>query len=777
MTIRTRMAPRHAAIGGISLIAMVSAAGATHAQQATADTASTTVQEVLVTAQKRTERLQDVPVSVAVVSANKLAQQNITSVHDLTLVVPSVSFNDSSNTRGQGMSIRGVGTLSFSDGVEPSVSTVVDGVVLGRQTGSMFDLIDIDHIEVLRGPQGTLFGKNSSAGVINIVTQRPADTFGGAYNFSYGELGETKAGATVTGPVVAGKLDARLTAYYDSNNGYIHDVTTGSDLNAQQQYGVRGKLLFTPNDSLDVLAIADYAMTTGNCCTPTIRSVTPNSLYYGKPYASYVGVTPGTDNEDTSADQNSVNQQSTAGISVEADQRLGGYTLTSISAYRQYNEYDNLDSDLIPLDLLDLNNANQKQQQASEELRIASPVHQPVEFVAGLFYFYQTLKTTTQTEGTLGALPPPEYFGSQVNRGITTNNEAVFGQATWHVTHGLSVIGGLRYTIDDQKAFFDRFKLPGAFTSMPLSVAGPPLTANDLSSNEQKSTVHAAIQYEFSPDLMVYASYSRGFKGAALNLLNFLSAAQVASGGYLVAPEIPTDYEVGFHATVLERRLQVNGTLFDEDFKNFQATAYDAAANSTTLVNAGELRSRGVELETIATPAHGLNLSANLAYTDAYFTDFPDAPCYPGELAVAGSRCHALGASDVQSLAGQPLNNAPRWSLTLGASYTHSLPWHDLTGYADVNYAYRSAVNYSLDEDPNTVQQGFGVVSLNTGVQFPAHKVRVGLFARNLFDTRYVSYIYPSSFQAGNASTKAGYSQFFSEDSRRIVGVAISGKF
>jgi iron complex outermembrane receptor protein len=251
----------------------------------------------------------------------------------------------------------------------------------------------------------------------------------------------------------------------------------------------------------------------------------------------------------------------------------------------------------------------------------------------------------------------------------------------------------------------------------------------------------------------------------------------VASGGYLVAPEIPTDYEVGFHATLLERRLQVNGTLFDETFKNFQATAYDATANATTLVNAGELRSRGAELETLATPTRGLNLSANLTYTDAEFTNFPDAPCYPGQTTAAGSRCHAFGASSVQSLAGEPLNNAPRWSLTLGASYTHALPWHDLTGYADVNYAYRSAVNYSLTEDPNTIQRGYGLASLNTGVQFPARRIRIGLFARNLFDTRFASYIYPSSFQAGNVTTKAGYSQFIPEDAHRVVGVALSGKF
>lgn len=758
---------------GVSSLAMMAAMGA-HAQD---NAAQTGVQEVVVTAQKRTERLQDVPVSVAVVSAARLEQVHVSNLQDLPLLSPSLSFNDSNSSRGQGLSIRGVGTLSFSDGVEPSVSTVVDGVVLGRQAMSTFDLIDVDHVEVLRGPQGTLFGKNSSAGVISIVTQAPSQHFGGAWSASYGELGETKLQGTVTGPIVADKLAARITAYYDTNDGYIHDVTTGADLNDRKQYGVRAKLLWTPTSSTDVTAIVDYAKNTGGCCAPTIRSVTANNTYFGHPYSYYVGVTPGVDNEQTSAGTNSVSNQSGSGASVQVDQRLHDFTLTSISAYRQYHVYDNIDSDLTSLNLLDLNNANQKQDQFSQEFRLTSPTGKRLEYVAGLYYFYQGLKTQTQSAGGLGAVPAPLFLGSQVNRNIHLDNTAAFGQATFHVTDKLSLIGGLRYTVEDQHAYFIRSVMPGAVAATPISVAGPPLVAQGLGSYEKKLSDHFAIQYEITPDIMAYASYSRGYKGAALNLLNFLSATQVSSGAYLVPPEIPTDYEAGVRTSFFQHRLQVNATVFDETFKGFQATAYDSVSNSNTLVSAGELRSRGAELEALATPMRGLNLSANIAYTDASFTNFPNGPCYPGQLLVANTRCHAVGATFVQDLKGQQLNNAPKWAFTLGGSYTRPLNWHALEGFVDANYSWRSKVNFSLSQDPNTVQDAYGVLSLNVGVQTPGQRLRLAVFARNLTDEHYASFIYASSFQAGSASVPAGYSQFFPEAARRIVGVSLSGKF
>jgi iron complex outermembrane receptor protein len=734
--------------------------------------------QVVVTAQKRVERLQDVPVSVAVVSGAKLQQQHITSVEDLTQVSPSLSFTDSANTRGQGLTIRGVGTLSFSDGVEPDVSTVVDGVVLGRQAMTIFDLIDVDQIEVLRGPQGTLFGKNSSAGVLSITTAAPSDRFGGEYSATYETLNDIKLQGSVTGPIVEGKLDARLTAYANHGDGWITNVYDGEKLNGDDQWGLRGKLLFTPNDNLDVTVIGDYENIHEACCTSTIRSAPATTSYFGVPYATLIGVKPGPYNQAVDVDGQYYLHQDSEGVSVQADQKIGSATLTSITAYRSFHDQDNNDADLTPIDIFDVNSANQTQDQFTQELRLASASGQKLEYVAGLYYFYQDLTTTTHAAGNLGAVPSPEFLGSMVHRGITTDNEAAFGQATWHVTDQFSLIAGGRYTAEQLKAFFDRSNLPGAVGATPASIAGPPLRADNLGSDETNFSYKLGAQYTFNSDLMAYFSYARGFKGAALNLLNFLPASLVANGQYEVPPELSTSYEVGLRSSMFHRHLQVNLTGFITDFTGFQATAFDPTIDANTLVSAGALRSQGVELEAIANPVHGLTLTGNLAYTDVRFTKFPNGPCYPGEALLANTPCHMVAGVYVQNLNGGVLNNAPKVSFNLGGAYVHPLAWNgDLDGFIDVNYAYRSDANYSLSGDPMTVQKAYGLVNLNLGVQPHSGHWRVSLFAKNLLDQHYASLIYASSFQGGNAVTRAGYSQFIPEDARRIVGVSLDGKF
>jgi iron complex outermembrane receptor protein len=769
-------------IGAGMLLAGVASAqtapAAAQAAPASAPASDSSPGDIVVTAQKRTERLQDVPVSVAVVSASRLQQAHITSVEGLTELSPSLSFTDSANTRGQGLTIRGVGTLSFSDGVEPDVSTVIDGVVLGRQAMTVFDLIDVDQVEVLRGPQGTLFGKNSSAGVLSITTAAPSNTFGGQYSATYETLNEVKLQGSVTGPIVNDVLDGRLTGYYTHGDGWITNVFDGDKLNGDNQWGLRGKLLFTPTSTLDLTLIADYESIYENCCAPTIRSAPAGTSYFGVPYATLIGVTPGPYNQSVDVDGPYYLNQNSEGVSLQADQQLGWATLTSITAYRAFNDKDGNDADLTPIDIFDVNNANQKQSQFTQELRLASPAGRKLEYVAGLYYFYQDLTTTTRAAGNLGAVPSPEYLGSTVNRGITTNNEAVFGQATWHVTDQFSLIAGGRYTAEQLRAFFDRSTLPGAVAATPASIAGPPLTANNLGTNETNFSYKFGAQYAFDSDLMFYATYSKGFKGAALNMLNFLPASLVANGQYVIPPELSSSYEVGLRSSMLNRRLQVNLTGFLTDFTGFQATAYDPTINANTLVSAGGLRTQGVELEVIATPAHGLTLNGNLAYTDARFTSFPNGPCYPGEALLANSPCHLSGTIYVQNLKGAPLNNAPKLSFNVGGSYIHPLPMADtFDGFIDVNYAYRSDANFSLSEDPNTIQKAYGLLNLNLGVQPHGGLWRVSLFAKNLLDQHYASLIFSSSFQGGSALAKAGYSQFIPEDARRIIGVSLDGKF
>lgn len=730
------------------------------------------LEEVVVTAQKRSERLQDVPLSVAVVSGTNLERLHISSPDELPMVSPNVSFTASSNTRGQGLSIRGVGTLNFSDGVEPSVSTVIDGVVLGRQAMSVFELIDIERVEILRGPQGTLFGKNSSAGVLNIVTEAPRQTFGGKAEVSYASLNETKLRGSVTGPL-SDTLSARLTGYYTTRDGYVTNVYNGKKLNDQNQWGVRGKILWTPTEATSVTFIGDYSKIDRNCCAPTSISVSPTAT--GAARLALMGpVVPGRDNNQTNIDGLYYLKQDTSGLSVQVDHEIGEHTLTSITAYRQFQVRDNNDPDLLPVNLFNLNNADQKQSQFSQELRLTSPQGKPIEYVVGLYYFGQDLDTVTMLQGRY-SLASNVIAGSIIDRGIETKNAAVFGQLTGHVTDQFSVIVGARYTSEKLDARFMRTNLPG-LPSAPVGVGGPPLNTNDLKSDEAKLSYRLGVQYDINDDAMAYASYAKGFKGGAINLLNTLTQSLVTGGGYLVPPEIPTNYEAGVRLSLFERRAQLNLTAFLTDFDGFQTTAFDPNANANILTSAGKLRSKGIEVEALASPVVGLTLSANVAYTDATFREFPNGPCYPGQ-ALVDPACRNVNGTYIQDLAGKNLNNAPEWAYTLGVNYQRPIADTGFTGLFNLGYVYRDKVNFGLSQDPQTVQKAYGLVNLNLGVQTQDQRWKISVFAKNLLDERFSNGIFAATLDSGGPLAKAGYSQMVTESARRSVGIALNTTF
>jgi iron complex outermembrane receptor protein len=672
-----------------------------------------TVEEVVVTAQKREQRLQDVPLSIDVLPAARLDQLKISSVEELPLVSPSLSFTNSANTRGQGLSVRGVGTINFSDGVEPSVSTVIDGVVLGRQAMSVFELIDIERVEVLRGPQGTLFGKNASAGVLNIVTQRPSNTFGAVLSASYATLNEVKLRGSVSGPL-GENTTARLTGYYVKRDGLLDNVRTGKDLNDRNQWGVRGKLRFSPGEDFDVEFIADYADIDQNCCAFSPISINPTVRHFGTlRTALTLPVVPSRSNRQVNLDGEFFLRQKSGGVSAQANLDLGDHVLTSITAFRTFNVYDNNDPDGVPINLLNLNNARQDQRQFTQEVRLTSPAGGTLEYVLGAFFFDQEVETSTEVAGTFGAVPAPAFLGSLVSRGIDTRNAAVFGELTFNVSDRLSLILGGRFTDERLDAFFFRSNLAGASGAAPIN--GPPIAVGEIRSEDTAASYRLGAQFDVTDDVMVFATHSRGYKGAAINLLNNLSAGFVAAGRHIVPPEIPTNYEAGLRTTWFDRRLTANATAFHTTFENFQATAFDAALNATTLVSAGELRTQGLELELSAAPVDGLSLFGNAAFTDAEFTEFPGGPCYANQGNIPNGGCTRVGTTFVQDLKGQPLNNAPRWAVTVGGNYERPIGGTGWEGFIGGNYVYRSEVNFSLSQDPNTVQEGFGLLNATVG--------------------------------------------------------------
>lgn len=769
--IRPALRLRALMLAGATAVLATVPALAQEANPPTADANSDGV-EIVVTAQKREQSLQEVPVSVAVISAEALLNNRISSVEELQVLSPSLSFTNSANTRGQGLQIRGIGTLSFSDGVEPSVSTVIDGVVIGRQAQSVFDFIDIERIEVLRGPQGTLFGKNASAGAINIVTSRPSLTKTEVVaSASYATLNELKLRGSASVPLVDGVLGARLTGYTVKRDGPINNVFNGEDYNNQDQWGLRGKLLFEPSDSFSLLVIGDYAKIDRDCCVSTARTV----LLPSRRALLGPQIVPGPENRQINIDAPFFFRQESYGGSAEANIKLGNHTLTSITAYREFKLDDNNDGDNLPINNLNLNSAVQKQTQFTQEIRLTSPAGNRFEYVLGGFFFNQTVGTTTQVAGTFGAVPAGSFLGSQVERSVDTRNRALFADATFRVADTVRLIGGARYVHEEITGRFVRFTLPGAVGASPIS--GPPIVVPRLESSDDDLSYRFGAQFDVNDDVMAYATFSRGYKGAALNMLNNLNAATVNSGQAVLDPETAKNFELGLRSTWLDRRLLLNVTLFNTDFTNFQAQTFNPQLLAFALDNAGKLRTRGVELEALYKPMQGLNLSANLAYTDAKIRDFK-FNCYPGQTAAQGcvdidgsGPATALG----QDLAGKPIANAPEWAFNLSGSYETPLGFVAMNGFVNATYSYRSSVNFGFNQDPNTVQNGYGLFNASIGVATADDRIRVSVFAKNLFDTNFATFIAGTGFDS--TATASGYSQTLTEAAQRIVGIALDARF
>jgi iron complex outermembrane receptor protein len=757
---------RHKALWLCTAAIAMSVPAVVQAQDAAAAAASDDIMgnEIVVTAQKREQGLQKVPVSVSVLSSSVLADNRVSGLEQLSQVSPSIGFTNSSSTRGQGLSIRGIGTLNFSDGVEPSVSTVIDGVVIGRSAASFFDFNDIERIEVLRGPQGTLFGKNSSAGALNVVTGKPdLNDSSMEASASYGTFNDVRLKGTGSLVLDEGRAALRVSAFRSKADGIITNTVNGQKLNDNDSWGVRGKFLFEPSDVTSIYVIGDYGESNRNCCVSTVRSVLPTTVYYnGQTRASLLSAQKlGPLNREVTIDGDYFNRQKTGGASVEVNTELGGQTITSITAYREFKVFDNNDADLVTLPVVSVNNARQKQQQFTQELRLTSPAGEPIEYVVGLYYFWQDVVSRTQVKGKLVVnLPGDLYLGNQVDRSITTKNVAAFGQLTGHLTDNLSLIGGFRLTSEQAVAQFNRTVLPGAVAAMP-SLGGPAYVAPTLKATDTNLSYKLGVQYQASPDVMAYFTYTRGYKGPALNLLNNLTAATVNSGLAVLKPEIARNWEGGIRTTLFDRMLTLNVTGFYETFTDFQAQTYSAALASFQLTNAGKLITKGAEVEAMLRPVDGLNLSANLAFTDTEVRGLT-VSCYSGQTAALG--CQTGNRQDVT---GEALPNAPKWAYSLNANYGADIG-NSLRGSVNLSYTYRSKILFGY-RNPETAQPGYGLLNGRLSLETQDGRFGISVFGKNLTNKHFASFIGPDLLDT--SAVGAGYTQLLTPDAFRTFGV------
>lgn len=675
-------------------------------------------QLVLVTARHQTENAQDVPISLSVLTGNALEHTGSLTLADVQQQVPSLVVYDA-NPRNSSLGIRGLGVTSAQDGMDTSVGVYVDNVYLGRPGMALADLVDVERVEVLRGPQGTLFGRNSSAGVVNITTNGPSFTPSVAAEASLGDYTYNQEKFALTGALVDDFAAYRLTAYNTYRSGTLSNSKTVAADNGIERGGARLQLLLRPADSLSVRLIADYSIEDDSADTAVVKSVLPTSLgsTIGRAEAALAqtGWRPVASSNSTPINSPQDIRTRQGGVSSQLDWQLGSSTFTSISAFRFWNFNPLQDSDSTPLDIFQVNAADTRDRQVTQEFRVAS---NPGVFTwqTGAFYFHQALSdhyilhqygydaAAYYTDyARLGAPNAPAIAiapGSQYLDDVATHADsaAVFAQANLKLTDFLMLTGGLRYTYDRRTGT----ARSSTFGTVPASLATP--FAYDLAVDGHNLSSLGSLSYKLSESGLLYASYSTGYKAAGLNL----DSASVPAGGLVVQAEKDTNYEVGLKQSLFHGRLTVNADAYWTSLDGLQANYYPPSGAKSYVTNAGNIRARGTELQ-ISWTERNLTLRASGALNDAVYSSYPNAPC-------------PVGVSGVCSLTGRQVYEAPKWVANATVEYEldRGARFHP---YILGQYSYTTSYFGTIDDSPYDEIAAYGIVNARVGARNTSYDV------------------------------------------------------
>jgi iron complex outermembrane receptor protein len=745
-----------------SALALIATSAPAFAQEAEDEGGKGT--EIIVTAQKREENLQEVPLAISVIGGDAIANSGSVTLENAQYLVPSLNFRKSGTTLNQALFLRGVGTINFSIAAEPSVAAVLDGVVLSRAGEGFTDLADVERIEVLRGPQGTLFGKNASAGVVSIVTKRPSNDFEGTVEASYFTKEEYRGRATINLPL-GENIRSRFTGYYSEYDGNIRNITLNRKVNGYKHYGFRGAIEADLGDTITLLLRGDWRKAKDDCCAEIIGTTPTNAA------ATALAATGIAGDRTRRVAQNpmTATNEESWGVSLQADIELGEHVLTSITSYRGWDNQEIRDGDWLDQPYVGLNQLHDDGPQTSntfsQELRIASPTGNFLEYVLGAYYSKADSDRTfarsviTCSASTLPAVAPgltPCSTAAGVSTittpygiadfGSTFKNFAVFGQATFNISDDLRFIGGLRWTQDKLNIYHIRrttLSGPGVGASFDSGVYnngalvpapgtgflagapnGIPFTANTKNDNFSGK---AAVQVDLTDDNMAYLSYTRGYKGPAYNV--FYNMATVHTN--VIEPETVNAFEAGLKNSFLDGALIVNLAAYYAKYKNYQANSPDFVngVRTTRLINAGSVSTQGFEFELVANPADNFSVNAGLAYNKAKVEQFRLPP--------------GANAADLIP-SGTPLANAPEWKFATGFDWTI-----ETGGFANVELngqlAMQSDQIYELSPSAavrrGSTVDGYAIVDLSAALVDQNDGWRVALQVKNLFDKSFASSI------------------------------------
>ncbi len=719
--------------------------------------------EIVVTSRRREERAQDVPIALTAVSGETLDRTGAVNLTQIAQLTPTLVIRNN-NARNTFANIRGLGSnAAQNDGLEVGVGFYVDDVFYGRIGASQFDLIDLERVEVLRGPQGTLFGKNTTAGAINITTRAPAFETGFTGEATIGEIGYRQIRGSLTGPIADGLAAYRLTGSFTRRDGTLHNLYDGREINDYRNWNVRGQLLLTPATNFSVRIIGDYSEQTSYSRISSLIGVWTNYVN-GAPLtnthlerAARGGYTYRYDITDPFARTVDVNGPVQAdmkgyGVSAKVDWELGGVNLTSVTAWRGWDWYPDNDVDDTPLAVMLRSGTDNHQRQFSQELRLASTGERALDYVVGLYYFWQVVDALGHYQG------GPDYAvwnnHAFANRALAnyaydgflsysiiqprTRSYAAFGQATWHATDRLNITGGLRFTHEDKSGLFDQYTAGGNDLSalnpadraaaQALRDAIYPEVSYTTDLKDDALTGQVTLAYDVAPDVLTYATYSRGSKSGGLSL-----GVLPTGVSPVVKPEIVNSFELGIKSQFWDRRITLNTAAYWIDVKNYQAAISEQIGTTSSFVryisNIPGVRSRGLEADLTIAPSRWVRFTASAAYNDAVYKDYANAQVAP----------EGRNVTQVQDLSGVQLANAPKFIYHLAVDVAQ--PVSLLTAadeiYGRVDFNHRSSNDTSSTNSIYTRIPGYGLANARVGVRLADGRFDLSAWVTNLLDEEY----------------------------------------
>lgn len=732
------------------------------------------LQEVVVTSRRREETIQTVPIPITVVGGDLIENAGAFNVNLLKELIPSVQLY-SSNPRNTGINIRGIGSPFglTNDGLDPGVGFYVDGVYYARPAAATFDFVDVEQVEVLRGPQGTLFGKNTTAGAFNITTRKPSFTPGAEFEVSFGNYGYIQAKSSITGPINK-KIAARVSFSGTQRDGLIKNINTGRYTNEINNLGFRAQLLYTPTDNISITLAGDNSRQRPDGYAQVVAGVVETKRAAYRQFNAIIAdlnyTLPTLNAFDRTIDHDTPwrSGNDLGGVSLNADIKVGPGKLTSTTAWRYWNWDPSNDRDFTGLQALAKSQNPAEHKNWSQEIRYAGEFSSKLSGVAGIFYIDQEVKingteesgtaqwrfsqSTTNTE--LWATPGLfEGYGINTKASIKSLSAAAFVNIDWEVANGLHVLPGIRFNYDKKDVVYDRKTYGGLDTDDPALIALKKSVYSDQSyvadADEDNLTYNLTVAYRANKRVNVYGTYSTSFKPVGVNVAGLPTVSgQPATDLAVIKPEDVRHAEFGVKTNPTDE-LMLNVTLYNSDIYDYQTNVQspELGVNRGYIANAEQVRVSGVEVDAYLRVGKKFSFNGALAYTDGKYVTFKNAPL---PLEETGRTVDGVQVA-FEDVSGGRLPGISKWAGSLGGEFTTkaSLLGQEGKFFIAFDTYYRS--EFSSSPSPSKYLNIDGYAILNARVGFRLFQgTSVSVWSRNLLDQNYYEQLLPAGGNAGH---------------------------